>query len=165
MIYVNIEFPTNFVNASIERIASAANRMAQLHQQTMPRLGQRGIQQLAVEPPQGNTQGITLRMTPRQRRAFWATNGFGSGIPHIRTHGISEGWEYRVAAQQYDGSFDVYNTEPASEYVEGYRQQPFLAALGWLYAPPILQQVADEGEDIIVRNWFEASDPLFGEPT
>lgn len=36
--------------------------------------------------------------TERQRRAFFATNGFGAGIPYRRTHATRLGWqEERVA--------------------------------------------------------------------
>lgn len=137
--------------------------MATSYQRGMTRLGQRSVEVLSAEPG-APPAGITRLMTPRQRRAFWATDGFGGGIPHVRTHAISEGWKYRVAALDNGGEFVIYNDVPGVNYVEGWDQQPFLAAVGWLYAPPILADVSEEADEITIQAWYTASDLYAGVP-
>lgn len=130
--------------------------MGTLHKRSMTRLGQRYVRILRVEPPR--TPANTRLMTPRQRRAFFASNGFGGGIPGTRTHGISQGWQYKVEALDNGGEVVIYNDVPGVNYVEGWDQQPFLAAIGWLFAPPILAEASAEADVITETNWVTASD-------
>jgi hypothetical protein len=161
MPYIRIELtPPKLFDAINVRVAQAPALFETMQKRSMTRLGQRAMAVLRVEPPQGRTAGITRLMTPRQRRAFWATNGFGGGIPHVRTHGISQGWKYTVNA----GEFAIFNDNPAVGYVEGAQQQPFLAAIGWLYAPPILEAFTTEAEAITMSNFQTAFDPFAGVP-
>lgn len=163
-IYAEITPPTATLNAINANIARSPAIMATLQQRGMTRLGQRAVAVLRVEPAPRDTTGITRLMTPRQRRAFFATNGFGGGIPHIRTHGVSQGWKYKVEAQSNGGDFVIYNDNPVADYVEGFQQQPFLAALGWLYAPPLLAGYSEEAEAITIQNFQTAFDPFAGIP-
>ena len=119
----------------------------------------------ALRPEPGAPQpGVTKLMTPRQRRAFWATNGFGHGIPYTRSHAISEGWQYRIEALGNGGEVSIYNDVPYVGYVEGFEQQLFLKGVGWLYAPPILADFSEEAENVATQTWLTVADPFAGVP-
>lgn len=51
----------------------------------------------------------------KQRRKFFATDGFGGGIPTVRTDAIPDAWE----AHQLANGAIVENTAPGAVYVSG----------------------------------------------
>jgi hypothetical protein len=55
----------------------------------------------------------------KQRRAYFATDGFGKGIPYRRSGKLKEGW--RSSADPYRKT--LFNRVPYSQYVMGNRQQ------------------------------------------
>lgn len=71
-------------------------------------------------------------------------------MKHERTHRHSEGWKYEVIYVPGSiSSVEVYNEVPRIEYVEGYRQQAWLATTGWIEARPLAELWSDELEDHI----------------
>ncbi len=68
----------------------------------------------------------------RQRRAFFATNGFGKGIPYKRTGQFVKGWRVQVNyAPAALATVSADNPAPARPYVTGAQQQMFHAITGW----------------------------------
>ena len=130
----------------------------------MTRLGRQAMSVLRVEPRLQDTTGITKLMKPRQRRFVHALRRARGGGDYVRTHAISQGWKHKVEALANGGEFTIYNDVPGVQFVEGVDQQPFLAALGWLYAPPILEKFMEEAEDIMTVNFVTAFDPFAGVP-
>jgi len=68
----------------------------------------------------------------KQKRAFFATDGFGGGIPHRRTNSIARAWTTRI---ENGGTRGVLgNNRPGARFVhgqaEGY-QQLFHRRTGW----------------------------------
>src|SRR5690554_5857723 len=53
----------------------------------------------------------------RQRMAFFATDGFGQGIPTRRTGDLVKAWRVRADYRNGLTSIDVYNDAPAATYV------------------------------------------------
>lgn len=51
----------------------------------------------------------------KQRRAFFATNGFGGGIPHQRTGKLAGGWK----RESLDNGFVLVNRFKGAKYVWG----------------------------------------------
>lgn len=78
----------------------------------------------------------------KQRRAFFATDGFGHGIPYKRTGGLVKSWHVRGDYRQGFGGISVFNDNPAAEYVQGRRQQFFHTKTGWASAPNELQLIS-----------------------
>lgn len=103
----------------------------------------------------------------RQRRAYFATKGFGRGIPTRRTGALSKGWDvnvdvdqvsrieaYRAALVKFLADFTGKTTAPTppppavlvevsnpvdyEQYVTGLHQQGFHKDTGWHYTPDIL---------------------------
>jgi hypothetical protein len=71
------------------------------------------IQDLEVTP--GNVHYPIEWQSERQRRAFFATNGFGGGIPYQRTGKLALAWEFVVEGN----SVVIRNRNPASPFVYG----------------------------------------------
>lgn len=66
----------------------------------------------------------------KQRRAFFATDGFGGGIPYKRTGNLSAGWVYDSKDSNWT-SVKIENIESYSGFVMGDQQQRGHAADKW----------------------------------
>jgi hypothetical protein len=53
--------------------------------------------------------------SPKQRAAFFATNGFGGGIPHVRTGRYVGGWK----SSPIKNGFKTYNLKKYAGYIAG----------------------------------------------
>jgi hypothetical protein len=80
----------------------------------------------------------------RQRRAFFATRGFGKGIPYQRTGQTARGWQ--VEAEQVGNvtALAVSNRVPHAQFVYGTVQdpsiqQPFHVNTGWPKADEVVR--------------------------
>lgn len=79
----------------------------------------------------------------KQRRAFFATNGFGGGIPHQRQGRPGMGWRVDISQRGGVVTLAVQNTWNAARYVfdnllgiSTGDQQPFHRNTGWQLAAP-----------------------------
>jgi hypothetical protein len=91
----------------------------------------------------------------KQRRAYFATNGFGRGIPYHRTGALLKAWHVRGDYGQGFGGITVYNDAPAAAFVQGYWQQGFHKDTGWSSAPSALQRISLEANDMLVQGWAQ----------
>lgn len=69
--------------------------------------------------------------TERQRRAYFATDGFGAGIPYKRSGRMVAGWKVDVLMGDGSVVMSASNKARALKYVTGKRQQPGHVASGW----------------------------------
>jgi len=89
----------------------------------------------------------------KQRKAFFATDGFGAGIPYKRTGKLQAGWGL-LAVQNLDGStLILQNMAEAAKYVYGFfgqrrPQQQFHRNTGW--------QTVKKTQDKTVRKMIDA---------
>lgn len=114
------------------------------------------LQRLRVEPPSPN---YPLRWkTEKQRRAFFATDGFGRGIPTRRTGALARGWTVEIDDSELI-ALDVFNRQPYTTFVEGDDQQPFHMDTKWLYAPQIMSDEIERFEDVMIETYFTVGDP------
>jgi hypothetical protein len=67
----------------------------------------------------------------RQRRAYFATNGFGRGIPSVRTNRLVNTWTDQILIQGGVLTVSAQNGVPYREFVTGDKQQPFHTRTGW----------------------------------
>jgi hypothetical protein len=71
----------------------------------------------------------------RQRMAFFATDGFGKGIPYTRTGKLAKSWHVRGDYRNGIAAINVFNTAPSAKYVygdeRGRHQQQFHINTGW----------------------------------
>jgi len=67
----------------------------------------------------------------RQRRAFWATNGFGKGIPTQRSGKLQASWFVNQTVTGSGGELRFDNFAPYATYVQGDQQQDMHIASGY----------------------------------
>lgn len=94
----------------------------------------------------------------KQRRAYFATNGFGKGIPYTRSNSLKNGWKMidnGVKAQ-------VVNTVPYAGYVVDADQQRGHAADKWrLVSAVIASNIVGMFQSInrVVQKWIDRNEP------
>jgi len=155
------QFDTEALDLADQRVRSSPKLMERALKRQQTRLKSRVLKIVRVEPPPPKP-GITRLMTPRQRRAFWATNGFGHGIPYVRTHRLVNSWEAQFEFTEDGGAFVVENTSPAARFVIGADQQAFHAATGWIYAPRVVDDFVPIVLTAYEETWRTISDPFAG---
>jgi len=81
--------------------------------------------------------------TERQRLAFYATDGFGKGIPTGRVHepgGVLGGYDVLLEATPDAGEITLVNTYPNAVFIVGEYQQPFHQNTGWVQVDTVMPQ-------------------------
>lgn len=171
MIAVEIVPPTAVLNDIQATLQTSPRLMATAYKRNTSRLAQRWKAALGVEPPPAGQFYPVRWKTRKQQRAFFASNGFGRGIPSQRTHELSKGWKITVDAADKGGSIVVRNAAPEAAFVYGdelneiERQPMFDASLGgipWLDPLEVNFKYADEANTVLVETWFTVSDPTAG---
>lgn len=171
MIYLEIVPPTAILNDIQQAAQRSPTLMATAYKRSTQRLAQRWKTALGVEPPPA-AQFYPIRWkSERQRRAYFATNGFGHGIPSTRSHQLARDWKVTVETVDNGGSIIVANANDAAGYVYGddvnevVRQPMFDGSLGgipWLNPTEVNFKYADEAETVLEETWFTVSDPTAG---
>lgn len=113
-----------------------------------------------INPPQSAGFGIQWK-SRKQQQAYFASKGFGRGIPTQRTGGLRYGWHYETRSSETSISVKIYNTAQSQEwrgginvglifneqFVTGIYQQPFHKFTGW----PRSDKVQDKTQWQIVQ--------------
>lgn len=116
------------------------------------------ISKLRVEPPKPT---YPLRWkSKKQRAAYFATNGFGKGIPYRRTGEMSKRWETVFVQTPEGGDILVQNDSPYVDFVQGLDQQPFHIDTGWVYAPPIIAEADIVATEMMIDTWYDVSEQI-----
>lgn len=68
--------------------------------------------------------------TEKQRRAYFATDGFGTGIPYTRTHNMVDSYTYSESNSNWT-MVKIENYSPVFDFVQGEYQQRGHIADGW----------------------------------
>lgn len=156
MISVRIIVATDVIDALNTQIQQSSAKLGLQVFREFNRIGQRVMRALKQQP---GTPHYPIRWkTQRQRRAFFATNGFGRGIPTVRTGAESQGWDYTIERLSEGGTFTVFNDVPYALYVQGDDAQPFHLDTGWVQAAPLLSEAQEEAEMVITEIWSGIAD-------
>lgn len=91
----------------------------------------------------------------RQRRAFFATRGFGKGIPYRRTGELGNNWRVDRGSTPFGGSLQIINKTPYAKYVQGERQQSFHKDTGWVNEQDVRLDTAIVLERQLVDTWYK----------
>lgn len=88
----------------------------------------------------------------KQRKKFFVTNGFGNGIPYVRTGDLAQGWEFSQIVLEDGVLVSLENPYERAQFVYGAfdkpnDQQPFHVDTGWISAPDLERQAFDLYED------------------
>lgn len=93
----------------------------------------------------------------RQRKAFFATNGFGRGIPYSRTHDLVNAWSLAVVYQPNRlTEIALTNDDPSRVFVTGERQQRFHAVTGWYKDSALIDEANAELSDAIETDLIQS---------
>jgi len=93
----------------------------------------------------------------KQRRAYFATDGFGGGILYRRTGKMAESWQKRATNDGYRMS--LKNASSYAQYVQGDRQQTGHAADKWRKVAAIISTNmtgAMRAANQAVERWLKA---------
>lgn len=111
-------------------------------------------------PPPHFPRGQFPWKSQRQRRAYFATNGFGGGIPYRRgMPGIASKWKVVVELTTNSGLITAGNDSPAAPYVYAPHQQPFHANR-WPDPDRTLLTAQDRAVENLIAGWYSIADPL-----
>ena len=94
--------------------------------------------------------------TERQRRAFFATQGFGRGIPASRAQPpvVLEGWTLDIEGDGFDMEASLGNDVPWARYVQGDDAQPFHLDTGYVQAAPVFVEYEEATVDALINTWY-----------
>jgi hypothetical protein len=146
-------------------IADAAQKspvlMRTAFSRNVKRLAARYLKPLKKEPPKW--RGKRRWKSEKQRRAYFATDGFGSGIPYTRTHELANAWRVEFeSGDPYSGVVTFVNDSPAARFVQGDDAQPMHLDSGWPQLADSVSQARPELENVAIETWFSVSDPFAG---
>lgn len=155
------------INAALNQVIRNFEQMRGRFQRSMQqrqgdRLAARALAALKTVP--GDPIEPAKKMTDRQRKAFFASDGFGRGIPARRGSppAVTAGWGAEFIATEDGGIVALTNTVPHMKYVQGDRAQPFHLDTGWVQLDDVREDAFREMEGVAVQEWFLSADPLDG---
>lgn len=100
----------------------------------------------------------------RQRRAYFATNGFGGGIPSKRTDRMINAWEVDYTFSGENGELTLTNDEDYAQYVVGGDQQGFHKDTGWYKVDTAMVEINAFAVDGLEQTWITVTDVFAGVP-
>lgn len=160
-----IKFSSDVPIDIFEAIQEQAQKLPALVRRGLPRvtrpIDNRMLAELSAEP--GPPRYPIRWKSTKQRRAFFATNGFGRGIPTKRSGALSSSWKVRTVFSADGGEIIARNDTPYARYVQGDDAQPFHIDR-WPQAAPIVVKYLPIYEDALIEFWYTISDPLAGIP-
>lgn len=149
----------------LEVIAETAQKSPVLMQtalrRNIRRLASRILKPLQKEPPRFN--GKRRWKSEKQRRAYFATDGFGMGIPYRRTHQLARGWRVEFDGKDaYNGVINIVNDSDVARFVQGDDAQPMHLDSGWPQLAPAVAEGRVEIQNVAIETWFTVSNPFAG---
>lgn len=98
----------------------------------------------------------------RQRRAFFATNGFGRGIPTRRTGAIAAGWKAEFIATEDGGILAISNPREEAKFVQGPQPfgQGFHRDTGWAQIDDYEEMFYADSQGVATQVFFNELDPF-----
>jgi hypothetical protein len=143
----------------IERnLDRAASRLTLILRGRQGRIGLTAIRLLGRVP--GSPVYPIRWKSERQRKAFFASKGFGRGVPTRRRNVIIRAWEVKLGTRPGGGSVTLYNPQDAWVFLQGDQAQPFHLDTGYVQVEDVIDQFRKEAADTVVDAWVLAADPF-----
>jgi hypothetical protein len=158
-IRVKLTIPTDV----LQRLKDLPTRAQQqfrteLRTTVQPAVNENVQRELAVDP--GPVVYKFKFSTDKSRRAFFASRGFGKGIPTQRTGSVQESWTVTVSSQLQTDLLSIRNLRPEAKYVYGsatQRQVPGHARTGWgRDFPRKIAVIQEDAQSRVIAAWFRA---------
>lgn len=123
-----------FTNSKIEelqtRAATASRRVRLAARRDLLAAAERLAEKVYQQPPGPVVYPFEFA-TSRSRAAYFATNGFGHGIPYVRTGALGAAWQLNAAIVGNDVLILASNEADGAPFVFGPRQVPGHRRTGW----------------------------------
>ncbi len=124
------------------------------------RLANKALRALTREPGKPN---YPLRwQSARQRRAFFASGGFGRGIPTQRSGKLLQSWDVKYENTSEGGVVSLVNPVSYMKFVQGDEAQRFHLDTGYVQVEDVVDDYQQEVGDVVVETWFAVADPTKG---
>lgn len=156
MYTVTTDFDADVLEAGAQLYAKAPVVFGELFIKRSASVMYVALQRVQAEP--GAVKRPLRWASERQRRAFFASKGFGHGIPYKRTGKLAAAWEWQTDFSPGNFAVRLVNPSPIATYVVGEKQQPFHADTGWIKADDIGFQATVALQDVAISTWVEATD-------
>lgn len=124
------------------------------------RIKSRLLKQLRTEP--GPVKYPIQWSSDKQRKAYFATNGFGNGIPYKRTGKLVKAWRVEFVKSSDGLTLVAENPVKSAKYVIGDAQQPFHANTGWYRADNVIAAETVRAQEVLIQTWYTVTDELAG---
>lgn len=150
------------IGSALDQIARTMSRNVRLFQNAMKgRKGQLANVALAKIRREPGPPVYPIRWnSDRQLRAFFASKGFGGGIPHKRKNTILNAWDAEFIPTDEGGLVVMSNPYPEAQYIFGPKTQGFHLDTGYVQIDDVVQDFFNEAEDAAAVVFYEACDPL-----
>ena len=147
-----------FLKDTDRKLSNATNKLRLLMKGKQGKIGLKAIAMLGTIPG-GPVYPIRWKSN-KQRRAFFASKGFGRGIPTGRKNVIINAWTAEVTTDPYGGVVRLTNPFDAWVYIQGSFVQPFHIDSGYVQLKDVADEFIKDGTLVIADAWLEASDPF-----
>lgn len=162
MIAMQVTVDNDILEAIKDGIRQSPARMRIAYRRNVGRLKGRILAKLKVVP---NAPKYPIRWkSERQRRAFFATDGFGGGIPYQRTNKLVNSYDVRMVDTAEGAIISVTNSDPKAQFVVGDWAQPFHLDTGWVQMADVISDARKEAEEILIQTWYTVVGEFAGVP-
>lgn len=159
MIRASFDFDIDVLINAERKLVNSPKLLARAMKRRQPRLRQLALSIVAVEP--GPVHYPIRWKSRKQQRAYFATDGFGQGIPYRRTGGLVQAWDAKFVLDAEGGAFVIENTSPIADYVIGGDQMPYHADTGWIRADQVIDnEVVPLILNDIEQTFYAVCDPF-----
>lgn len=159
MIRIEVRVDTDVLDAIADAARKAPGLMNTVYKRRVRSLRSRMLTELRIVPPPPNYP-IKWK-TARQRRAFFASNGFGRGIPTQRTGALLDAYDIALMSTDKGGILQVTNSAPYARYVIGDDAQPFHID-HWPQIADVVVKYEEIAFNELVEDWFTVVDQFAG---
>ena len=109
-----------------------------------------------IPTPPGKISNILGGLWSRQKAAYFASDGFGAGIPYQRKgtfwFPVTVDWDPET------GTLTVIHANPIAKYVVGMFQQPFHKNTGWPEIENEYLEIVIRAQDNLIEGYFSIVD-------
>lgn len=151
MITVRIYPDYTALNASEQAILNAPRRFRLLLNQRVNKITPLILRDIRNAPPRPKYP--IEWQSERQRRAFFATDGFGRGIPYRRTGRVQASWQVNSRLEDTQGRVVLENIDPKAIYVQGDIVQRMHLVSGWPQVDDVVARYDVQLADMVVQSW------------
>lgn len=164
---VTIKVDDDIAEVLVNDLKTVPRKFKALYRTRINALAKTTLQKLQRTPPK--VKYPIQWKSRKQQRYFFATRGFGKGIPTQRTGALQAGWKVIDESDFTQGLFTIYNDATTRDYftgaviyfeefVTGVNQQPFHRNTGWGQSQSILLEAMVSAEDVIIQTWWEVNE-------